>query len=180
MLGLFIYYSSLTTISGDGGATMTQPLRGFAHAAIFTMFNPPATPFPMPDPPTTSPSTTNNPTITSAPKHNRKSNAADIAGAVVGAVAGLAMVVGLSLWFLHRKSKKERYKCSVHQQPTRGSGGGELPEESECKELPAGPPPQELPADKPQVKTTRITSHGQSDSASHSQSGTLGGSGSPY
>ncbi|KAK5098956.1 hypothetical protein LTR70_000923 [Exophiala xenobiotica] len=86
---------------------MTQPVGGFAHAAISTMFNPPAT-----TPPTASLSTTYNLTITSATQHQRESNTADIAGAVVGAVAVLVMFVGLSIWLLRRKLRKST--TSVH------------------------------------------------------------------
>jgi len=147
------FHSSLTISRGEGGATMTQPVGGFAHAAISTMFNPPPT-----TPRTPSPSTTYNPTITPATQHHRESNAADISGAVVGAVAGLAMVVGLSVWLLRRELRKEHYNCSVHQQLARGSGTAAIPQISECKELPTEPPPSKMPADRPQGKMTRNTS----------------------
>ena len=164
---------------------MTQPVDGFAHAAISTMFNPPATTPLTPSSPTPNPSTSNNSTTSPAAQHHREINAATIAGAVVGAVTGLIVIVGLSVWILHRKSRKDRSERSVHQEPARGSGGGGVLGTSECKELstekppqelPTEPPPQELPAYSPQVKMTRSPSGVESDSASYSQSRTLGSS----
>ncbi|KAH6663379.1 putative cell wall anchored protein [Halenospora varia] len=110
--------------SGDGGATVTQPVGGFVHAAISTMF------YPSP--------TINSPTITPAIKHHHESNAGYIAGGVIGGVVGLAIVMGLAVYILRRKSGKDHYQCSPPQELT----GESLP-----KELATKPPFQELPAE---------------------------------
>ncbi|KAL5331048.1 hypothetical protein ACEPPN_000577 [Leptodophora sp. 'Broadleaf-Isolate-01'] len=114
--------------SGDGGATITQPVGGFDHAAILTMFNPPTIIPPTVTPPLKTPDT--------HPHH--EGNAGDIAGAVIGAAVGLAIVIGLNVWILRRKSGKDRYQVSPPQ---------ELTGESIRRELAATPPCQELPAE---------------------------------
>ncbi|PVH92096.1 hypothetical protein DM02DRAFT_663272 [Periconia macrospinosa] len=116
--------------SGDGSATMTEPVSGFAHAALSTMFNPP--PPTSPSPPTSPPSN---------PPRPEDSHNAHIAGAVVGAVAGIVIIVGLIAWILHRR----RRALPSHELP--GESAQKKDIKSKCQELPVDSPLVELPED---------------------------------
>ena len=78
---------------------MTEPATGFAHAAISTMFNPPP-----PSPTTIAPS----PTASPLTQHHRDPPVGVIVGATVGGVAGLALVLCLILWPLHKRRLRQR------------------------------------------------------------------------
>lgn len=109
---------------------MPEPVGGFAHAAISTMFNPP---------PTTSTSPpTNPPPTTPRPKNN---NNGHIVGAVIGAVVGVVIIVGLVVWAMRRRRRTTLRPHEMH---------GESAEEKrdiayKCQELPAEVPPAERP-----------------------------------
>lgn len=138
--------------SMDGGATMSAPVSGFADAAIYTMFHPP--------PPTnTSPTTTSSSSILPTIPPSKKHNSAYIAGAVVGSLAGVLIIVGLVAWIVYRRRRRathpsiprdyEEYrdKKLEHQELPADILPVELPEsqcfaerrdtKSECQELPA-------------------------------------------
>jgi hypothetical protein len=91
---LHLWYLYLTVCRGSGGATMTEPVGGFAHAALSTMFNPP--------PPTSTSPPNSVPTIPPRPK---KGNKAYISGIVIGAVTGIVIMVGLVAWLLCRRRR---------------------------------------------------------------------------
>ncbi|EON69431.1 hypothetical protein W97_08691 [Coniosporium apollinis CBS 100218] len=124
--------------SGDGKATMTKPLGGFAHPAISTMFNPPPTESPAAKNLTSDPST-----VPPSSEPHRDSNTAEIVGGVVGGVVGLAIIGGLIVWIMRSKSRKHRRQRSSAQ---------ELAGESACRGLAAKPPCEELPGDMSQLK----------------------------
>jgi hypothetical protein len=107
---------------------MTEPVSGFANAAIFTMFHPP--------PPTSTPSPSSPPTT---PPHPKEKNNAYIAGIVVGTVAGIVIVVGLTTYIFYRK-RRASLPPEMH-----GESAREKVLKSECQHLPVQTWPIELP-----------------------------------
>lgn len=112
---------------------MTEPIGGFANAAISTMFNPP--------PPSTS--------LPTATPHPKAKNNAYIAGIVIGTVAGIALVAGLIVYIL-RKRRKAKHPFEVHGESAQeaelhGESAQEKGEKSKCEQLPAELPPREMP-----------------------------------
>jgi hypothetical protein len=106
---------------------MREPVGGFAHAAISTMFNPP---------PTTSTSPPDNsPTSTPRPKNN---NNGRIVGAVIGAVVGVVIIVGLVVWAMRRRRR------TLRPHEMHGDSAEEKRDSAyKCQELPAEVPPVE-------------------------------------
>lgn len=128
---ILIHNNQLTHCRGDGGATMTEPVGGFAQAAMSTMFNPPKS----------SPSTTVPTTAVPSTKSPGDSgpSSATIAGAVVGSVAGFIIIAALAIFFLRKKKKKPSPEPVRH----------ELTGEFQTEELDSKSPKQELPAEIP-------------------------------
>ncbi|KAH8692510.1 hypothetical protein GQ44DRAFT_719790 [Phaeosphaeriaceae sp. PMI808] len=115
--------------SGYGGATLTEPFGGFAHAAISTMFNPPVTSV--------------SPTIpTSTRAGPRNDNDDYIAGAVVGSVVVMAIIVGLIDLILHR-----RRRITIPYELSDESSRNKKDKVAQRRELPAQDVPVELPVD---------------------------------
>ncbi|KAK5124901.1 hypothetical protein LTR85_001091 [Meristemomyces frigidus] len=147
---------------------MTEPVGGFAHDAISTMFDPPST---ASSPATSSLPPTDAPPTTSGAKHHHGSNVGAIVGAVIGGIAGLSIAACLAIWVLRRRGRLSRSQQSAqelstdHTQAKDGypayptweekkppmeelpgeSPFTELPTEPMFHELPAGSPSQELP-----------------------------------
>jgi hypothetical protein len=98
------------------------------------MFNPP--------PPTSTTPPTNNTSLPSSlptiPRHKDKNNAY-IAGIVVGTVAGIVIVVGLTAWIFYRRKRTLR----LHEMPGESSQKQDV--KSKRRELPVEPSPAELP-----------------------------------
>lgn len=141
---------------------MTQPVGGFANAAVYTMFHPP--------PPTATPST--NATAVPDSRQQHSSNTGAIAGGVVGGVVGLAGIACLALWLRRMKSNHRRqaqlqemtqrqeldpdaalpaYQSPIEKarQMSVGTTGTQPPtlaeaEDTSYKELPANSPSEEL------------------------------------
>jgi len=113
--------------SGNGSATMTEPVGGFANAALFTMFHPP--------PPTSTPPPTSLPTV--LPHHKTKNNAY-IAGIVIGTVAGIAIVVGLAACIVYQR-RRGQLPSEMH-----GESAQEKGTKSKCEHLPVELPPREM------------------------------------
>lgn len=121
-------YLKLTSCRGNGSATMTEPVGGFANAALFTMFNPP--------PPTSTSLPTGLPTTSPYPKAK---NNTYIAGIVIGAVAGIAIVVGFAACIVCKRRKAQR-PVEVH-----GESAQEKGTKSKFEHLPVELPPREMP-----------------------------------
>ena len=124
---LYSRYLNLTACRGNGSATMTEPVGGFANAALFTMFHPP--------PPTSTPPPTSLPTI--LPHHKTKNNAY-IAGIVVGTVAGIAIVVGLAACIVYQR-RRGQLPSEMH-----GESAQEKGTKLKCEHLPVELPPREM------------------------------------
>jgi hypothetical protein len=121
-------YLNLTACRENGSATMTEPVGGFANAALFTMFNPP--------PPTHTSPPTSPPPI---PPHPRAKSNAYIAGIVIGTVAGIAIVVGLSACIVYQRRRTQR------PFEMQGESAQEKGTKSRCEHLPVEMPPREMP-----------------------------------
>ena len=107
---------------------MTEPVGGFANAALFTMFNPP--------PPTHTSPPTSPPPI---PPHPKAKSNAYIAGIVIGTVAGIAIVVGLSACIVYQRRRTQR------PFEMQGESAQEKGTKSRCEHLPVEMPPREMP-----------------------------------
>ncbi|KAH8727348.1 hypothetical protein GQ44DRAFT_825053 [Phaeosphaeriaceae sp. PMI808] len=115
--------------SGYGGATLTEPFGGFAHAAISTMFSPPVTSV--------------SPTIPTSTRASPKNdNDGYIAGAVVGSVAGIAIIVSLIALVLRR-----RRRITIPYELSDESSRNKKDKVAQRRELPAQDVPVELPVD---------------------------------
>lgn len=109
---------------------MTEPFGGFAHAAISTMFNPPVTSV--------------SPTIPTATRASPKKDNNDyIAGAVIGSVAGMTIIMGLITWVLRRRRRGRTIRHELHSESSRNKKD----KVAQCRELPAQDVPVELPVD---------------------------------
>ena len=109
---------------------MTEPVGGFAHAALSTMFNPP--------PPTSTSPPNNFPTNIPSSK---KSNNAYIAGIVIGAITFIVFMVGLIAWILRRRRR------ATHRFEMPGESAKSEDKRLKFRHSLAGIPPAELHED---------------------------------
>lgn len=132
---------------------MTEPIGGFANAAISTMFNPPVM--------------SASPTTNTTTHHSQKgSNDRYIAGAVVGAVAGIALIAGLIFWILQRRSRRRGTtrqelpgESSTHKNDMmasyRGNSTQEMPNELPAQDMPVELCEDSNPAELPNKRGDR-------------------------
>ncbi|KAF2087703.1 hypothetical protein K490DRAFT_73631 [Saccharata proteae CBS 121410] len=117
--------------NANGSATMTAPVGGFAQAAISTMFE-------------------SRPSNSAVP--SKHSDAGAIAGGVVGGLAGLALILGVVLFVLHRAKKAKKAKESTQQLQQEKP---EMGYEPRRQEMELNLAPQELDSQAQRAEQTR-------------------------
>lgn len=146
----------LTISSGNGNATMKQPLGGFANPAIATIFNPPP---PNSTQNTISSTSSTTPAAASSSQPSRSTNISAVAGGVIGAVAGSFLILGLAIYLKRRHTGSGLQENSTSSQNTYSSNPKELPgEEIYAKEMRGDIPSHELPANVPERAPAELES----------------------